>query len=224
MSVRTFSQDVVTASLTIVAVAGISSVPSAAYAVDKNTADIQIANKTGREILFVTAAHTYSDNYRNTKTWGNLPNGVITKEPLVAEYNTGFLTTGKDWWIVTWQFKGDKTLYVTSPRNLQAGLVGEHGVEIFSTQALPIAARLADTALKAGKVAGAIGGPHADAMGSLLAQSESTVGFKQHILQVVDSKQTNVGPTVIEIGDKEVKFYSPSGLSSTEFRPVNGKK
>jgi hypothetical protein len=220
MSVRTLSQDVVTLSLTIVAVAGISSVPSAAYAVN---ADIQIANKTGREILFVTVTHKYSDNYTNTKTWGNLPNGVVTKEPLVAEYNTGLFTTGKDWWIVTWQFKGDNALYVTSPKNLQAALAAEHGAEFFSRQALPIAARLAATAAKAGKVAGAIGGPHADAMGSLLAQSESTVGFKQHILKDVDSNQYR-RPTVIEIGDKEVKFYSPSGPSISEFVPVNRRK
>jgi len=244
MSVRTLSQDALIMSLTIVAVAGISSAPSAAYAKSEHEADIQIANKTGREIQFVTVAHKYSNDYKNTKTWGNLPNGVTTKEPLVAEYNTGIGTTGKDWWIVTWQFKGDNTLYVTSPKNFRD--IVDH-LEKWSKDALPIAGKLGGAALgvaggtaagvavggpaggpaggkAGGAVGGAIGGKAATEMGALLLNSESTVGFKQHILREKDSKQKNARPTVIEIGDKEVKFNSPSGDSSTGFHRMNGKK
>lgn len=190
-----------------------------AFAKDKRHAIIVIENKTGKEIEFVTVAHKYSDNYKNHKTWGNLLNDKTTKDGLEVEYNTGFGTTGRDWWVVTWKFKGDDTVYLTTPQNFR-GLID--GVEKGLTQALPEIGKAAGAAV-GGEAGAAIGGPAAEKVGMLFLNTESTDGFKQHILRDEDSKEKDGKPTVIEIGPKEVKFKSPSGDSTTGFSPVKKK-
>ena len=52
-----------------------------AYAKEKHTANVQVLNKTGKDIQFVTVASKYSDNYKNAKTWGNLPDGADEGSP-----------------------------------------------------------------------------------------------------------------------------------------------
>ena len=197
----------------------ISSQPSIVGAKEKHTADVQVVNKTGHDIEFVTIAHKYSDDYKNSKTWGNLRTGGVTKEPLQAEYNTGFLTTGRDWWIVTWKYKGDETIYVTNPKNLRS-LVD--AMEQFAGKVLPLAGEVVGS-IVGGDDGGTVGSAAAAALGSLLLNSESTVGFKQHILREEDSRERNARPTIIEIGEKEVRFSSSSGDSSTGFTEVKKK-
>lgn len=209
-----------------VVIAATVSAPSTAPAKDKRTADVQVENKTGREIEFVTVAHMYSDNYKNSKTWGNLPDGRMTREFLAAEYNTGFGTTGVDWWIVTWKFKGDDTVYVTDPYNLRS--VAD-GLEKFALSALPAVGKLVGEFVAAAVGAppdagGAIGGKAAEEVGKLLLNSESTVGFKKHTLRAKDSTQKKAAATVVEITSAEVKFRSPSGVSTVGFAPIKGKK
>jgi hypothetical protein len=54
--------------------------------------------------------------------------------------------------------------------------------------------------------------------------TESTDGFKQHILRDEDSQEKGGGkPTVIEIDTDKVKFRSPSGESETVFSVVHRK-
>ena len=64
------------------------------------TASIEIVNNTGRTLLSVSVAHKYSDNYKNDHTWTVIRDGAATSTTQV-DFNTGFLTTGKDWWVVT---------------------------------------------------------------------------------------------------------------------------
>src|SRR5438128_57812 len=114
-----------------------SAIPSVAQAKEKHTADIQVENKTGHEIEFVTVAHKYGNDYKQTKTWSNLGNGRTTRQAMQVDYNTGFGTTGADWWVVTWKYKGDDTLYVTDPAGLRK--VVDAG-EKFSRDTLPVVA------------------------------------------------------------------------------------
>jgi hypothetical protein len=116
-------------SLAIVLVA-----PAIATAKEKRHGNVVVENKTGKVIEFVTVAHKYSDNYKQAKTWGNLPNGQTVKEPLVVEYNTGFGTTGRDWWVVTWKFRGENAIQLTTPNNFR-GLVD--ALERAAINALP---------------------------------------------------------------------------------------
>jgi hypothetical protein len=53
--------------------------PGTAPAKDKRHANVVVENKTGNVIEVVTVAHKYSDNYKQAKTWGNLPNGSLSR-------------------------------------------------------------------------------------------------------------------------------------------------
>jgi hypothetical protein len=194
--------------------------PGTAPAKDKRHANVVVENKTGNVIEVVTVAHKYSDNYKQAKTWGNLPNGQPVKEPLVVEYNTGFGTTGRDWWVVSWKYQGDDAIYLTDPFNLRGPI---DALEKATIKALPGAGTAAGGAI-GGEPGAAIGGPAADQIGKLFLNTESTDGFKQHILRDEDSQEKGGGkPTVIEIGTENVKFRSPSGESTTRISAAKKK-
>ncbi|KAJ7908103.1 hypothetical protein B0H13DRAFT_2498866 [Mycena leptocephala] len=46
-------------------------------------------------------------------------NGELTRDPLAVDYNTGFLTTGKDWWLITWFHPDMKRIWYSSPNNMR---------------------------------------------------------------------------------------------------------
>jgi hypothetical protein len=181
-----------------------------AMAKDHRHAIIHVQNNTGKDIDFVTVAHKYSNDYKNHQTWGNLPNSATTSDGLEVDYTTGFLTTGRDWWLVTWKFKGENMVHFTDPQNFR-GIVD--ALEKAALAGLPEAGKAAGGAV-AGKPGAAIGGPAAERIGTLFLNNESTDGFKQHILRDEDSKEKGGKSTVIEIGG-EVTFRSPSGVSTT---------
>lgn len=184
----------------IIAVAG----PQIAQAGHKQMAEVVISNKTGREIEYVTLSHKYSSNYKNPNTWCAVANDTVTRDKLIVEYNTGFLTTGVDWWLVCWKFKGDNTIYRTDACPFRP-LIDD--VEKVTMSLIPFVAGAA-TDSKAGKTA-----VEAAALG--LLNSESTAGYKKHTLRYEDSMAAKAKPTVIEIGKDLVKFQSPSGQSVT---------
>ncbi|PKS05649.1 hypothetical protein jhhlp_008168 [Lomentospora prolificans] len=76
----------------------------------KRTAKVVIRNNTSNPIAAVGVAHKYSDDYKNSGSWGIVQPGEVTEETMEVEYNTGFLTTGRDWWLVTWYSMDMKTL------------------------------------------------------------------------------------------------------------------
>jgi PUD1/2-like protein len=221
--------------LCVVCVGCVVAAPSQAFAVTKRTAQVNVVNNSGRDIEIITVSHKYSDNYKNSETWLNLPNGAKTKAPLVVEYNTGFGTTGRDWWRISWKFKGDPGLYVTNPNNFRREIdalesIGP-GVLVAAGTALGslaggAAGGAAGTYLApgvgttygaaAGKaVGGKAGAAAAKAMADALMNGESTVGFKQHILRSED--ESGKTPTIIEIKADGVTFRSPSGNSDTVY-------
>ena len=103
----------------VVCVGYVVAAPSQASAATKRTAQVYVQNNSGRDIELITVNHKYSDNYKNSESWLNLPNGARTKAPLVVEYNTGFGTTGRDWSRFALKFKGDRGFYLTNPNNFR---------------------------------------------------------------------------------------------------------
>ncbi|WP_222419565.1 hypothetical protein, partial [Xenorhabdus innexi] len=81
-------------------------------------AKINICNDSDNEILSIDVVHKYSDikEYKtNYSVEGEYQTGMCTA-PMDVKYNTGFGTTGVDWWMVTW-VTADGTVYITCPNN-----------------------------------------------------------------------------------------------------------
>lgn len=154
------------------------------------TAPIYIENRTGSTLDYVTVVHKYSDNYKEKKTFQNISNGRRTNDYLIARYHTGVLTTGVDWWYVAWKKRGDNRVYYTYPNNFR--------------NIIDKIEQVAQSLTKSNKAT--------EAIGNLLFNSESTVGFKRHMLTAEDENK----PTIIVIRNNTVQFRSNSGNSSTE--------
>jgi len=226
----------------VLAIGLISVMGNPAIAQTKREAQIFVENKTGKEIEIVTVIHKYSDVYKNSMTWVELPNQVATKFPIKCEYNTGAFTTGKDWWLVTFKFKGNDDIYATSPNNLRSGFDAVEGAflkfdvvqryaTVMGTCLGATAGAVAGTAIAPGPgtavmgaTFGAIGNQAGNAAGKELQKAlmngEKTEGFKQHILRKEDENK----PTYIKIYLSAVTFESPSGKSETIWKKVSQVK
>ncbi|GAA2240840.1 MULTISPECIES: hypothetical protein [Kitasatospora] len=65
---------------------------------------VYVVNNTGGTLSEITFTHRYDGDYKVSKTFTNLANG--SKEyAFDAKYRTGFVTTGHDYWWVS--FKAD---------------------------------------------------------------------------------------------------------------------
>ena len=162
-------------------------------------ANVQVVNDTGARVRAVSIVHKYSNNYVNPYVWETLEPGA-TSSPLQVDYHTGFLTTGRDWWIVAWVSDDGGTLYYTSPHNLR------NIVDMFEKVSTAIAAAVgAVITSESGGWGAAVG----TAIVAPFVNTESTVGFKQHILRAEDQL------TKIHIANSGVTWVSPSGTSRT---------
>ena len=171
------------------------------------TAQVVVLNKTAKPLRYVDVLHKYSDNYKNTKQWGAgedspAPRPGESSSPMNVEYNTGFLTTGRDWWLVTWQYEGEHKLYFTNPNNFR---------NIIDTLEGPIKV-LVDTALDVldEKVPGL--GDAGKIIVDNVFNSESTDGLKQHILREEDAGKVT---QIVINPDNTVEWVSQSGTSET---------
>lgn len=172
------------------------------------TAKVCVQNDTGKTLRSVSVLHKYSNDYKNKKDWGRVSEGKSTPPDLIVDYTTGAFTTGRDWWVVTWEYEGDNKVYFTDPKNLRGFMdwlekVGN--VAIKAALAAAAAAESAGTATAAGASAGAV-------VTELLFNNESTSGFKQHILR--DEDAGKVTKIIINKNNK-VEWKSPSGKSKT---------
>ncbi len=124
---------------------------------------------------------------------GRIPAGGNTSPELQVDYTTGFFTTGRDWWIITWEYEGENKVYFTDPVNLR-GLI--------------------DFLEKAGNITikGALAAAAGAVITSLLFNSEGTSGFKQHILRKQDAGKLT---TIVINKGNEVEWKSASGSSTT---------
>jgi len=180
------------------------------------TAKVTIRNSTGKALRSVHALHKYSDDYSNKQDWGKLAPGETASPNLTVDYTTGALTTGRDWWVVCWEYDGDNKVYFTDQENLRGFmdvLEKSGGVVIKAALAAAAAGVAAAGTAGAGAVAGAAGGAAAGAViTDMLLNSESTSGFKQHILRSEDAGKLT---TIAIHPDNTVAFISHSGTSKT---------
>lgn len=167
---------------------------------------VEIVNNTGLNLLCVLIAHKYSDVYKNDHKWLNIANGVTTS-PAQVDFNTGFGTTGRDWWIVVWMdVQGN--FYKTDPSNLR-GVIDL--LEVGLNFAMKIKTIIGLTSPEPTSKAAAAAGLLFEAIIGNPLNSESTSGFKQHILTKDDLKR----PTKIILRSDAVEFDSESGSSTT---------
>jgi len=190
----------------------------------KNTAKVKVTNHATAFILSVTIGHKYSDVYKNTHTFENIADGSSTADSFTVEFNTGLTTTGRDWWIVNWiqrrEENGEVILEAchTDPTNFR-------GVIDFSEYWSKVGLDYAKiAALKAGVVAAPVSGASSVAAGIAAAatlhltgmsmNSESTDGYKQHILRESDVRD---GVEILIANNGRVLFKSASGESETTY-------
>lgn len=177
------------------------------FAVMHQTAQVVVLNKTGRALRYVNILHKYSDNYRNTREWGvgadsPAPRPSEASSAMSVDYNTGFLTTGRDWWLVTWQFEGERKFYYTNPDNFRSIIdFLEAPVKALVDKALDAIGEEYPGLSDAGKI-----------IVNLAFNTESTAGLKQHILRDEDAGRVT---QILINADNTVEWHSPSGTSST---------
>jgi hypothetical protein len=178
-------------------------------------AKVAIVNETGRRLQFVTVVHKYSNVYSKDYTWNNVGPGR-TGADMVVTYNTGIGTTGRDWWTVVWMFEGESQLYLTNPDNYRFVLdVAEQaGMIIVPIGAAAIAGAIggmssAGVATGAAAAAGAVAGVM---LSQAMMNTESTHGFKQHILRTRDANEVT---SIYIRPNGNVLFNSHSGDSET---------
>ncbi|MGR9114673.1 MAG: hypothetical protein ACU85E_02825 [Gammaproteobacteria bacterium] len=175
-------------------------------------AKVLIENQTGQRILSVSVGHKYSNDYKNTFDWeGPIEIGKTTNAGMVVDYHTGALTTGRDWWVVSWVTEDGKT-YVTNPKNLRGIIDFLEGIG--SKISAPLASLATALSLAPepviSKVTGAAVAVTSVVVGGF-CNAESTNGFKQHILR----KNDQDAPTKIILKQDTVVFHSKSGESIT---------
>ena len=191
-----------------------------ALAKTKRSAKVTIINHTGGPIV-AGFSHKYSNVFKDSGTTNKKkPLGVSPLDFMQkvgkARFRTGFGTTGKDWWVVT--YVNDKGCeYISSPRNARKFIDGLEKASLF-TGGILIEGGI-DIALAGlldpepvGKVVGGVVGLVTSGVGAAmvgLSNTESTAGFKQHLLRAKDKKVT------IFLWKDKVVFSSKSGKSST---------
>ncbi len=163
--------------------------------------EVKIVNQSSLNLASVSVIHKYSDNYKNQLDWTNVPAGGSTDTKNV-DYHTGFLTTGTDWWLITFCDTQGK-LYVSDPTNF-TGLID------FITGGIKTIAELLDNVDQRAAVAAKVA--------SLFMNDEKVSGFKEHMLRSEDEER----PTEIIIKNQgDITLDSKSGKSNTVYRTAN---
>jgi len=189
----------------------------ATVAATNRSATVSIMNLTGEPIV-AAYSHKYSDKFKDSGTTSSktpIPVGLLQKAGK-ARFRTGFGTTGKDWWVVS--FVDDRgCTYISSPKNARKFVDGLEKTAIYTGGVLievgvsTAVAGLLDPE-PVGKIAGGVLGGITAGLGATmvgLSNTESTAGFKQHILR---SKDTSL---LILVSKKNATFQSKSGQSTT---------
>ncbi|KAH6603174.1 transmembrane amino acid transporter family [Trichoderma cornu-damae] len=183
----------------------------------KRTASVSIHNNTSKPVVGISLIHKYSDVYKHRKEWGAIPAGDSSQDSLQVEYNTGFFTTGRDWWFISWYSQDMKTLYYSNPQNFRGAFdafekgVSGDAIAYAGTLLSPISIVTGGVlALPAALAAGAAAKSTTDALFS----SEDTSGFKQHILRDEDAGKTT---EIVINEDQTITFKSQSGNSETVY-------
>lgn len=180
----------------------------------KRSAQVSVRNDTDTPLIGVSVVHKYSDNYKEDYQWGIIPPGEIPGDHLTVEYNTGAFTTGRDWWVITWFSEDLQTLYYSDPNNFRDIIDALENLAPDTIAAVAGAiAGLGGSWTGPGAVAAAAGAAAlAKGTTTALFNSESTDGFKQHILREEDEDALT---EIVINADRTITFRSNSGNSDT---------
>ena len=181
-------------------------------------AKVRVVNESGQRIEpnSIVIAHKYSDVYKNELKF---PNGLDVGSTddaggsMIVDYHTGFLTTGVDWWLVSWVTADDAKIHMTTPQNL---------TDILDW----IQENLTDAIAEATTIGGGILGPPgavvtAAAVGLFMNKvmnTEKVSNFKMFMLQ---SEDEGAWVTIRIKNDNVLTFEAPSGNAETQHHVVN---
>lgn len=200
----------------VIATAAAFLLSSPTVSATKRYAYVKVRNNTNKPMLAVGVVHKYSDNYKQHHEWPIIQPGELSSDQMTVTYNTGFLTTGKDWWYISWYSEDMETLYYSDPNNLRSVVDALENIapDVISKAAeaaagLVTAPESGPGAVVAAKAASAA----AAATTKYMFNSESTAGFKQHILREDD--QIKRVTEIIINADHSITFKSHSGTSKT---------
>ena len=182
--------------------------------VTKRTAFVSVRNNTSGPLVAVSVVHKYSDNYKNQCQWGIIQPNEIPSDNMEVQYNTGAFTTGRDWWVVTWYSTDMKTLYYSNPNNFRDIIDKLEGIapDAIAAAAGALASLPASLTGPGAVAAAAAAAVAAKVTTSALFNSESTAGFKQHILREEDEGALT---EIVINADLTITFKSKSGNSDT---------
>lgn len=203
----------------------------------RKTASVKIRNNSQKPIEGVSVVHKYSSVYVDEHTFKAIQPGATSNEELTVEYNIGLLTTGRDWWKVSWVSDNTTVLTYTNPNNFRSSIDwferttseilpftgwilggtvgGKHKGKGKATGAATAKAgsKTAASPSAKGAFVGGIGGfLVGKSITNAVANQESTEGFKQHTLRESDSDTVT---TIIIENNGTVTFESISGTSTT---------
>lgn len=183
---------------------------------DHRKAKVQVQNQTGADMFAISVRHKYSDNYKNDKEWDIIKNGESSVEQLEVDYHTGFLTTGTDWWAISWYRVDMSQVYYSNPNNFRGAI---DFAESISPEILSKAASVAANYASGGNAGS--GTPIGDTVTALaretscaLFNSEKTAGFKMHTLRDEDANKVT---TITVRANGTIQLSSPSGDSETVY-------
>lgn len=183
-------------------------------------AKVRIVNESGQRIEpnSIVIAHKYSDVYTNELKF---PKGLAVGSTddaggsMIVDYHTGFLTTGVDWWLVSWVTADDAKIHMTTPHNLTELL------DLIQENLTLAIAEAAATAI-GGEILGPPGAAVAAAAVGLFMKkvmnTEKVSGFKMFMLE---SEDEGAWVTIRIKNDNVLTFESTSGNAETQHHAVN---
>jgi hypothetical protein len=176
-------------------------------------AKVCVLNKTKKPLGPGMVIHKYSNTHHNVLEFNGLAPNARSAE-FEIKYHTGVGTTGYDWWLIGFQQDG-RNCY-TDPDNLRGFM------DWLEAAASSLGAAV--VGIVGGMVAGPAGGVAlglaADELIKAICSDEKTEGFKAHSLRSEDENRV----TVLEVYDKELKFVSKSGNSTSGITKVRDDK
>lgn len=164
----------------------------------RQKASVVVVNKTGEAIHSLMLIHKYSNVYSNNfSIETNIVNGATSKTNVVT-YNTGLFTTGQDWWQLSWvTWNGTDTngaeKYATTPNNFR-GVIDE--AELLALKKFGNGTNNPTIETMVSNVVSDLQGPNPivalakdffKPLVSAVLNSESTKGFKKHVLRLSDA-------------------------------------
>lgn len=179
--------------------------PATVLAKTTRSTTVHVQNLTGLDIESVSVVHKYSNVFREKTDWGKLSNGKMTRQFMKIRYNTGALTTGQDWWLVTWKYKRNNSVLYTAPNNFRGIVDMVERMHLLPYEAV-------NTSMRQVPGFQLLSITPTARLANGLMNSGSTKGLKKHLLR----KSDQANGVIITIRHDSVAFDSASGHSSTK--------